>query len=93
MTMKPSSSMTSVRLTASSPELARRTDGISLFHEHGDEVEAEREVDEVHGFHEPDDQEHDGLEPALRFRLPRGAVDGRVGRGRLDGVIGRTCER
>src|SRR4029077_8333624 len=46
------------------------------------EHEAERQVDEVHGFHETDDREQPGDHPALSLRLPRHAAD--------EGVAGKT---
>src|SRR5689334_342901 len=79
MTRNPSSSMTRVRLTASSPELARRTGVINfLLHQDRDEVEAEGEVDEVHRLDQAHDQEHDGLQPSLGLRLAGYPADGRI---------------
>src|SRR5574340_1760880 len=35
-----------------------------------DEQRGEGQVDEVHGLHQPDGQEHDGEQPPLRLGLP-----------------------
>src|SRR5690349_6437098 len=66
---------------SSSPASRVTTGKCNLLHPAGDrrdEVEAEREVDEVHGFHQADDQKHDDLEPRLGLGLAGGALDGRV---------------
>ena len=62
-----------------------------LFGDDVDEEESEREVDEVHPFDQPDDQEHGHLEPALGLGLTGGTGDGRVPATVTDGGADRAA--
>src|SRR5260370_40232544 len=84
MIRKASSSAKSVPLRSSSPASAgTRVAGTGLLHplgDRGDEVEAEREVDEVHRLDQADDEEHDRLQATLCLGLAGHAADGGIAR-------------
>src|SRR5579875_406759 len=98
ITTKAMSSATKERLRSRSPASARYNGVANLsvnpLGDAGDEVEPQRQVDEVHRLHQTDDQEHDHLEPTLGLGLARHALDGGVaGQAVTDGRADRTSSQ